>query len=42
MIGATIPKASGFEAATYFQFILLGGSLIPIVFFSGWGWLIFA
>jgi hypothetical protein len=29
---ATIPKASGFEAATHrFPSILLGGSLIPIV-----------
>jgi hypothetical protein len=29
-IGKTIPKACGFEAATRFQPILLGGSLIPI------------
>ena len=28
---ATIPKACGFEAATRFPSILLGGSLIPIV-----------
>jgi hypothetical protein len=28
---ATIPKACGFEAATRFASILLGGSLIPIV-----------
>ncbi len=28
---ATIPKAYGFEAATHFPSILLGGSLIPIV-----------
>ncbi len=28
---ATIPKAYGFEAATHFPLILLGGSLIPIV-----------
>jgi hypothetical protein len=27
---ATIPKACGFEAATHFPSILLGGSLIPI------------
>ena len=27
----TIPKAYGFEAATRFTSILLGGSLIPIV-----------
>ena len=27
----TIPKAYGFEAATHFLLILLGGSLIPIV-----------
>jgi hypothetical protein len=29
-VGETIPKACGFEAATRFQSILLGGSLIPI------------
>ena len=28
---ATILKACGFEAATHFPLILLGGSLIPIV-----------
>ena len=28
---STIPKAFGFEAATRFPSILLGGSLIPIV-----------
>jgi len=28
---STIPKACGFEAATRFPSILLGGSLIPIV-----------
>ena len=28
---ATIPKACGFEAATHFASVLVGGSLIPIV-----------
>ena len=28
---ASIPKASGYEAATHFPLILLCGSLIPIV-----------
>jgi hypothetical protein len=28
---AAIPKACGFEAATHFASILLGGSLFPIV-----------
>jgi len=31
LLFATIPKACGFEAATHFPSILLGGSLIPIV-----------
>jgi hypothetical protein len=30
IVGKTIPKACGLEAATRFQPILLGGSLIPI------------
>jgi len=35
---STIPKAFGFEAATRFPSILLGGSLIPIVVYLRWGW----
>jgi hypothetical protein len=42
MLLVAIPKACGFEAATLFSIILLGGSLIPIVvYWDGDGCILF-